>query len=90
MEKVLDCGSTEARTIFMTTTKAPRAERIAAHRASMNRLGEILAARRAARVLEIKIDMAQKALRSLPKAEREASAASITKMCNELAALYRA
>lgn len=45
---------------------------------------------RKARILEIKIDMATKAQRSLPKAERAAAAATTTAMLNELGSIYRA
>lgn len=50
VKKVLDLWKQKPYYLGMQPTKAPQAERIAAHRASMKRLGEILAARKAARL----------------------------------------
>jgi len=49
VKKVLDLWKQKPYYLGMQQTKAPQAERIAAHRAAMKRLGEILAARKAAR-----------------------------------------
>jgi hypothetical protein len=40
------------------------------------------------RILEIQVDAATKARRSLRKAERAEADAQVTKMCDELGALY--
>jgi hypothetical protein len=52
-KKVLDVWKQKPYYLGMQPTKAPQAERIAAHRAAMKRLGEILAARKAARQAQV-------------------------------------